>query len=112
MKNSSEFILSLTALSLLATTLSLMPTSANAQNATTLDVNDISFLWPVPKTKTDAETLISLADEAADGPIMPLAVFKALMEKAKTVNVDGNLIRFPSPQLHSARDETPSSRRG
>jgi hypothetical protein len=69
----------------------------NAQtNAETepLDVNDISFLWPVPKTKVDADALISLADEVSDGPIMPPAIFKALIETAKTVNVDGRTIQF------------------
>jgi hypothetical protein len=60
-----------------------------------LDVNDISFLWPVPKTKADADALISLADAASDGPIVPPAIFKALIETAKTVNVEGVAIRFP-----------------
>ncbi len=61
-----------------------------------LDVNDISFLWPVPKTKADADALISLADAASDGPIVPLTIFKALIETAKTVNVEGDAIGFPS----------------
>ena len=63
------------------------PQSTNA--AEPLDVNDISFLWPVPKTKEDADKLISLADMDSDGPIMPPAIFNALIETAKTVNVDG-----------------------
>ena len=61
-----------------------------------LDVNDVSFLWPVPKSAADANGLISLADEAADGPIMPPTLFKALMETAKKVSVNGDSIRFPS----------------
>jgi hypothetical protein len=61
-----------------------------------LDTNDVSFLWPVPKTAADVAALISLADEAADGPIMPPALFKALMETAKKVSVDGVPIRFPN----------------
>src|SRR5262249_41199075 len=34
-----------------------------------LDVNDISFLWPVPQTKADVDALISLDDQAADGKL-------------------------------------------
>jgi hypothetical protein len=32
-----------------------------------LDVNDISFLWPVPQNKADVDALISLDEQAADG---------------------------------------------
>jgi hypothetical protein len=60
-----------------------------------LAVNDISILWPVPKTKADADAVISLADTASDGQIMPTAIFKTLIETAKTVNVDGVAIQFP-----------------
>jgi hypothetical protein len=71
------------------------PSPQSTAKAESLDVNDISFLWPVPKTKADADALISLADAASDGPIMPPAIFKALIETAKTVNVDGVAIQFP-----------------
>jgi hypothetical protein len=64
-----------------------------------LDVNDVSFLWPVPKSAEEADALISLADEAADGPIMPPALFKALIDTAKKVSVKVNAtedsISFP-----------------
>src|ERR1700735_5290370 len=50
------------------------PSSQTTNAAEPLDVNDISFLWPVPKTKEDADALISLADSASDGPIMPPAI--------------------------------------
>src|SRR5580704_10353183 len=70
------------------------PSSQSTNGTEPLDVNDISFLWPVPKTKADADELISLADAASDGPIMPPAIFKALIETAKTVNVDGRTIQF------------------
>src|SRR5579863_2611832 len=56
------------------------PDSQSTNAAEPLDVNDISFLWPVPKTKEDADGLISLADLDSDGPIMPPAIFKAIME--------------------------------
>jgi hypothetical protein len=71
--------------------------STNAAEA--LDVNDISFLFPVPKTKEDADQLISLADVDSDGPIMPPAIFKALMDMAKTVGVSGRTIQFPDPSF-------------
>src|SRR5882757_6438845 len=71
------------------------PSTNSTAGTEPLDVNDISFLWPVPKTKADADELISLADAASDGPIMPPAIFNALIETAKTVNVDGVAIRFP-----------------
>ncbi len=72
------------------------PSTPAAAGTAPLDVNDISFLWPVPKTKADADALISLADEASDGPIVPSAIFKALIETAKTVAVDGTAISFPA----------------
>jgi hypothetical protein len=62
-------------------------------------VNDISFLFPVPKTKEDADQLISLVDMDSDGPIMPPAVFKALIEMAKTMGVNGRTIQFPDPSF-------------
>lgn len=72
------------------------PSPQSTAGAEPLDVNDISFLWPMPKTKADADELISLADAASDGPIIPPAVFKAVMDMAKTVNVNGTAIQFPS----------------
>ena len=67
--------------------------------AEALDVNDVSFLWPVPKTAADAEGLISLADEASDGPIMPDAIFKALIDTAKRVpGISFRTAEFESPK--------------
>jgi hypothetical protein len=79
------------------------PSSQSTNAAEPLDVNDISFLWPVPKTKEDADELISLADVDSDGPIMPPAIFKALIEMAKTVNVDGRTIQFPDASFEDPR---------
>lgn len=71
------------------------PDSQATNAAEALDVNDISFLFPVPKTKEDADQLISLADMDSDGPIMPPAIFNALIAKAKTMGVNGRAIQFP-----------------
>lgn len=80
------------------------PNPQSTADAEPLDVNDISFLWPVPKTKEDADVLISLADAASDGPIMPPAIFKALIETAKTVSVDGAVIRFPDASFEDPKN--------
>lgn len=57
------------------------PLPAFAQ-AVKFDVNDVSFLFPVPTSKTEADARISLADEISDGPILPENIFQALMKKA------------------------------
>jgi hypothetical protein len=79
------------------------PSTNSTAETEQLDVNDISFLWPVPKTKEDADALISLADAASDGPIMPPAIFKALIEMAKTVGVNGRTIQFPDASFEDPR---------
>ncbi len=76
------------------TMLGLFATGTNLK-AGSLDVNDVSFLWPVPQSAAEADALISLADQAADGPIMSDGLFKALM--AEAVSVDG--ISFPDDQF-------------
>ena len=63
---------------------------------TPLDVNDVSFLWPVPQTKADVDALISLNDESADGKIFPADLFAKLIEEAKTVSVGSDKISFPN----------------
>ena len=79
------------------------PSSQSTNGTEPLDVNDISFLWPVPKTKADADGLISLADVDSDGPIMPPAIFKALIATAETVNIDGATIRFPDASFEDPK---------
>lgn len=71
-----------------------------SSKAQSLDVNDVSFLWPMPKTAADLEALISMADEAADGQIISDAVFKSLMEVAKKV---------PGNRFNSAEFELPKT---
>jgi hypothetical protein len=65
-------------------------------SATPLDINDLSFLWPVPQTKADVDALISLNDESADGKIFPADLFAKLIEEAKTVSVGSDKISFPN----------------
>ena len=52
----------------------------------TIDVNDISFLFQVPKTGADAEALIALDSEHDSGePIMPKEMFADVMTAAKAI---------------------------
>src|SRR6266487_3209700 len=61
-----------------------------------LDVNDLSFLWPVPQSKADVEALISLDDQVTDGKIFPDELLVKLMDEAKTVGVGNTKITLPS----------------
>jgi hypothetical protein len=72
----------------------LVPTAS--PSPTPLDVNDVSFLWPVPQTKADVDALISLNDASADGKIFPADLFAKLIEEAKTVSVGSDKISFPN----------------
>ena len=84
-------------LSILAICISLtLPLPAQTSR---LDVNDVSFLWPVPVSVTDANDLLSLADAAADGPIMSPTVLNALIETAR--NVPG--ISFPAGDFNDPK---------
>lgn len=60
------------------------------------DVNDVSFLWPVPQVKADVDALISLNDQAADGKLFPDELFGKLIDEAKTVSVENSRISFPN----------------
>lgn len=72
------------------------PASSPAVTPVPLDVNDISFLWPVPQTKADVDALISLNDDAADGKLFSADLLGKLMEEAKTVSVgSGPKIQLP-----------------
>ena len=78
-------------------TVTASPTTSASPAATPvpLDVNDISFLWPVPKTKADVDALISLNDQIADSKIFPDELLEKLIIEAKTVSVGTAHIRFP-----------------
>jgi hypothetical protein len=53
------------------------------------DVNDVSYLWPVPKTTEDVARLISSDEMIADGssPIWPKDAFDAILGEAKTIAI-------------------------
>lgn len=61
-----------------------------------LDINDVSFLWPVPTTKAEVDALISLNDAAIEGKIFPDDLWAKLIDEAKTVNVGRSRISFPN----------------
>jgi hypothetical protein len=65
------------------------PGSADEADAVRLDVNDISFLWPVPKIPADVAGLLSLDDKLADGKstILPQKPFDALLKAAQDVGI-------------------------
>ncbi|MDQ3623562.1 MAG: hypothetical protein M3463_13905 [Verrucomicrobiota bacterium] len=90
MKTPANLIHRMAALSLLATALALSP-RAGAQNpATTFDVNDVSFLFPVPTNRAEADACISITEKIADGAnLWPADIFKQTMDVAK-----GTRVRF------------------
>jgi hypothetical protein len=53
------------------------------------DVNDVSFLWPAPKTTQDVSTLISVDEKLDDGmsSILSQKAFEGLLSTARTVSV-------------------------
>jgi hypothetical protein len=53
------------------------------------DVNDVSYLWPVPTIKEDVAGLISVDERLADGvsPIWPKKVFDSVIQTARSVTV-------------------------
>jgi hypothetical protein len=65
------------------------------------DVNDVSYLWPVPKTKDDVVGLMSVDDKLADGTsqVWPLAAFNSVVQTAQTVTIQNSagLINGSSP---------------
>lgn len=56
---------------------------------TRFDVNDISFLFPLPKTQADADNLISLGDKTDAGDqLVSQDVFDKILVTAETVQVE------------------------
>lgn len=74
--------------------------AANQPAKIQFDVNDVSFLWPVPKNVADVKKLISITEKMSDGEgLWPKADFDKVLATARTVSVqDGagrdNLIEF------------------
>jgi hypothetical protein len=66
-----------------------LPTRTSADTNVALDVNDLSILWPVPKTPDDVANLLSIDGSLADGigPILPRTVFDKVLSTAQTVSV-------------------------
>jgi hypothetical protein len=51
-----------------------------------LDVQDISFLWPVPETKADVDSLIGATDDMGNGEtLFPAAIMTTLLTTAETM---------------------------
>jgi hypothetical protein len=66
----------------------LVSTTQQPSSQTKLDVNDVSFLWPVPTAKEHVARLISSNERTADGSeIWPAALFKSVVESAKNTSV-------------------------
>ncbi len=65
------------------------------------DVNDVSFLWPVPKNKADVDALISMDDTLADGvsKVWPEDLFQQVIATALNVRIGHSQITFPNPAL-------------
>jgi hypothetical protein len=53
------------------------------------DVNDVSFLWPTPRTESDVARLIAVDETLEDGKstILPQSAFATLLRQAQTVSV-------------------------
>jgi hypothetical protein len=65
------------------------PSLASEGKDLQLDVNDVSFLWPVPKTAQDVDSLISVDQKLVDGTnqILPEAALDALLGAAQSTTV-------------------------
>lgn len=61
----------------------------NAEPKSQLNVNDISFLWPVPASRQDADRLIAADEKVRESPsaIWPREVFDQVIATAQTVEV-------------------------
>jgi hypothetical protein len=75
----------------LGTALMLGPTVAAVPPAATLDVADVAYLWPVPKSPADVDSLITCSTPTADGsPLLPQPAFDSILEAvASTAIPDG-----------------------
>ena len=52
-----------------------------------LDVNDISMLWPVPKTQADVDRLISADERTAESTVWPQQLFREVLTQAEGLGV-------------------------
>src|SRR5688572_21783832 len=57
------------------------PSVAALPPATSLDVADISYLWPVPTSQAEVDALITCRTPTADGtPLMPQTAFQSILD--------------------------------
>lgn len=72
------------------------------------DVNDVSFLWPVPRSEQDVTHLISAAEiNIKGGQIWPQSAFDTVIETAQNVKAGNNTIDFsPSFATQVSKAET------
>src|SRR6476659_861364 len=97
--NPLEFTIELFVTSLAFSTIGPAQTPSSPEKPpAALDVNDISFLFPVPTSKAEVDALISLNDEAAEGKIFPDELLVKLIDEAKTVSVGNSSISLPTGQ--------------
>jgi len=66
-----------------------LPEIVSTSENVKFDVNDISFLWPVPSNPREANELIASDEKTADGrsQIWPKSVFDTIIKTAQTVGV-------------------------
>lgn len=66
-----------------------LPKIVSALESVKFDVNDISFLWPVPNNAREADELIASDEKTADGKsqIWPKSAFDTFITTAPTVGV-------------------------
>lgn len=66
-----------------------LPKILSTLESVKFDVNDISFLWPVPNNASEANELIASDEKTADGKsqIWPKSVFDTFIKTAPTVGV-------------------------
>ena len=71
----------LSAVVILCATLVLGPSVAAVPPAASLDVADISYLWPVPTSQADVDALMTCRTPTADGtPLLPQAAFQSILD--------------------------------
>lgn len=63
---------------------------ANCQT-TAFDVNDLSFLWPVPNTPDDVARFISMDHSCSDGSIWPDDLFKQVIDIAVSREIEASI---------------------
>lgn len=80
-----------TGICLTVATLLMVSTATQAQDGR-FDVNDVSYLWPVPKTPAEVSALISADDVLIDGKtqIWPRAAFDTIIATAQTTAVESS----------------------